>query len=76
MSDDLDNTCYGVFGGSHLVESIYGGHTGGRLGHAIDSELFNEEELTHPHLNKDPTPLEAANYIALCIEKVKSYDQI
>ena len=74
VSDDLDDSCCEVFGDSPLVESIYDGYTERRRGHAEASELFNAAELNHPHLTGEPSALEAADYIALCIEKVKSYE--
>ena len=75
ISDELDKSCFQVFGDSHLVESIYQGQLMGRWIAAKDSGLFSREESNHIHLTKDnPTPLEAASYALLCIEKVKVYE--
>ena len=74
LSNDLDEACSAALGYSNLVASIYDADVVCRLGYAQNSILFNEEELGHPHLTGNPTALEAANYVALCIEKVKAYD--
>jgi len=72
LSGDLDGTCSKVFGRNCLAPSIHDGDTYCRRRYAEDSELFSKKELRHPHLNKeDPTALEAADFIALCIKKVK-----
>jgi len=76
VSDDLDNSCFKVFGDSYLVEAIYDADMEGRREHAKASELFSEDDLNRSHLNKEePTALEAANFVALCIKKVKTYEQ-
>ena len=75
VSDDLDSACCEVFGNSQLVGSIYEGQSLHRQIYAESSELFNAYELNHQHLrSENPTALEAANYISLCIEKVKSHE--
>ena len=75
LSEDLDETCRDVFLSSELAVSIYGALVDMRREDAEDSELFSKEELNHPHLNKEPTPLEAASYAMLCIEKVKAHGE-
>jgi len=74
ISDELDKSCSQALGDSAMANSIYQGDVLSRWLGAKGSGLFSKEELTHPHLNKDPTPLEAANYALLCIEKVKAYE--
>jgi len=71
LSDDLGDAVANVFGDSAMAKSIYDGDTECRRFNAKDSGLFSKEELNHPHLNKEPTALEAASYIALCSDKVK-----
>jgi len=74
LGEDLEESVEDFFGSDHLANSIYEAEVKTRLLYAEASELFSEEELNHPHLNKEPTPLEAASFIALCIEKV-NYDR-
>ena len=75
VSDDLLESAEAVFGCDYLAGSIYDGYMEGRGQSAVTSEVFTREELNHPHLHtQEPTALEAASFIALCIEKVKAYE--
>ena len=73
VSDDLDKACSDVFGHDGLSMSIYEASMEDRRYNAEASGLFNTYELNHIHLrSENPTPLEAASYALLCIEKVKN----
>jgi len=75
VSYDLITACEDVFDFSYLAWSIYLAEAKFRRSYASLTKLFSEEELDQPHLTGEPTALEAANYIALCIEKVTAYEE-
>jgi len=75
ISYDLIAAAEDVFDFSYLAWSIYLVEAKFRRQYASLTKLFSEEELDQPHLTGEPTAIEAANYIALCIDKVKAYEE-
>ena len=58
-------------GNGFLARSVYGGCCEGRYDYARRCGEFTQEELDHPHLNKDkPTPADAISFMELVLTKI------
>lgn len=71
----LDGASIGVFGDSHVSESIWSSTRAERLFSAEDSYVFTDEELKHPHLTTEHNDRDIAHdYIRLIMKKVDEHD--
>lgn len=67
---DFNIKCDEIFNNKYLSRSIYDGSPHIREAYAIQSKLFTEEELQHPHLTTESSIEDAISYLKLCREKV------
>ena len=71
IAENLDSSCDDLMGDGSLVRSIYNGDCGDRYYNACISHEFTEEDLKHPHLNKNkPTPADAISFMELVLTKL------
>ena len=71
IAENLDSSCNDLMGDGSLVRSIYDGDCGDRYYNACISHEFTEEDLKHPHLNKNvPTPADAISFMELVLTKL------
>jgi hypothetical protein len=74
IASDLDVSCITETGDDVLAKSVYSGDSWERFRSARDSDEFTKEELEHPHLITNSSPLLAISFMQLVLTKLENRD--